>query len=855
MRQTFRSFGAEVPSGNGPDCKTELQIETEGIPVKLRPVIPGAEAEAVRKADTKYLVLLYAGELYEKGTLQACVSALESHAGAAEAAVPETEADSKRASTRKRAKQTRLLHTDREQEILQSPGFFGGTVFCSRAAGEVLSRTEAGNLSGGTEPAVFREFLAIRVMERLQTLLYVSGHYFYSGHPLFLQGGFCAELADASWYGHVMDACLALLREEDPQGRGCSVLRQAQVLQIIRVLYSKNMNASDKKAFTEETLPAFHEKVRLALGGISPILLDRWQPLHVDRRMSFYQLAALIEARGSLAGIPFPAILMLTEYEKGCLHLDLGIAPFLASSWFEILAGEEPVSWRTGSCSPGIRFFGKELEFRVVSADIPVPAERGSFRIRFFVKNDGSRIQLPIVTQGYQSRISSMVQGSYWCFGRHMLHFRSDKNTGEGRMHTALAVDRAGRLRRMLQEISVLARMPFGKDRSREMFLMRLRYWYAWPSWHKKNIWLTFDKLYKGGDCGEYFYRYMLTRTKEGIMPVYLINPDSPDYGRMKEEGLHPTAKGTLDQKLMFLYARMIFATHSNVPEFNGFNRWKIHYIQDRLAAVNTCIQHGLSVQDLTLDSNRLVNNNKRYYCASPCEVRNLSGPGYDYPPDVLRLTGIPRYDGLISRPQKQILITPTWRSYIAMPAVMGAARPYNPEFKETAYFRIYESLITNEKLISCARECGYQIIYLLHPVTSAQLPDYTAGSQVRLISGAETDYEALLTESALMVTDYSGVQFDFAYMRKPVLYYHHPELPPHFRDGGFDYETQGFGEICTSEETLVEALCRAMRRDCRLEPGWRERQDAFFAFDDHENCRRIFEDAYAYQEEKHRCS
>ena len=32
--------------------------------------------------------------------------------------------------------------------------------------------------------------------------------------------------------------------------------------------------------------------------------------------------------------------------------------------------------------------------------------------------------------------------------------------------------------------------------------------------------------------------------------------------------------------------------------------------------------------------------------------------------------------------------------------------------------------------------------------------------------------YEDLLTESSLMVTDYSGVQFDFAYMKKPIIYY-----------------------------------------------------------------------------------
>ena len=98
------------------------------------------------------------------------------------------------------------------------------------------------------------------------------------------------------------------------------------------------------------------------------------------------------------------------------------------------------------------------------------------------------------------------------------------------------------------------------------------------------------------------------------------------------------------------------------------------------------------------------------------------------------------------------------------------------------------------------------------------------------------------------MVTDYSGVQFDFAYMRKPVVYFHSPKLPPHYQEGGFSYETQGFGEICRDPEETADLLCTYMEQGCALKPEYKERQDAFFAFDDHENCKRIFQDAMEYR-------
>ena len=102
----------------------------------------------------------------------------------------------------------------------------------------------------------------------------------------------------------------------------------------------------------------------------------------------------------------------------------------------------------------------------------------------------------------------------------------------------------------------------------------------------------------------------------------------------------------SLKQRLLYLHASMIFATHSAVHSFCGFSKWEVRFVQDRIRAVNTCIQHGLSVQDLTVDSNRIINNNKRYYCASKYEIENLSKPAYDYAPEVLRLTGLARYDG-----------------------------------------------------------------------------------------------------------------------------------------------------------------------------------------------------------------
>ncbi|WP_421594745.1 CDP-glycerol glycerophosphotransferase family protein, partial [Shinella sp. M27] len=121
----------------------------------------------------------------------------------------------------------------------------------------------------------------------------------------------------------------------------------------------------------------------------------------------------------------------------------------------------------------------------------------------------------------------------------------------------------------------------------------------------------------------------------------------------------------------------------------------------------------------------------------------------------------------------------------------------------------------------------------------------------VEIISALDVDYEKILTESSLMITDYSGVQFDFAYMRKPVVYYHPDELPPHYKEGGFFYDTMGFGEICTKHEEIVALICEYMENDCAIKPLYADRQNDFFAFNDLNSCKRIYDDMLEFQRVK----
>lgn len=753
--------------------------------------------------------------------------------------------------------------------LLASPSFYHGMLFrvdCLREA--------AFDKRDGSETW---ELFASRILDRKKKVGYVRQAVFCAAFPAKNDAERNKDNLQKGWYLDSARNLLRVLEEREREGT-LSLFFQYRILWEIKTRFEANKDQEEKYALDQGELDRFLELCRKILektdaslllsdgkltrgAGIPESLQELFLELKYGGRpaRSYTLEAAFPCIRVTIGGDRLPnavcpeVCLDVLNYRKGALELTLSAPAFLADGEVRLAAlldGRELEYQVTERYAQTGYFHLPPHRLFTLEVSIPDAELEGKHELSFAAVQGEQRLELPIVTQRYTSRISGKVDCSYWCFGPYMVCF------GKGAVRKKLDIARTGAPGRVRQELKMLAGMARGSARAKAAVLERLLYWLAWPVYHRKNIWLIYDKIYKGGDNGEYFYKYVKKRREPGIVPAYLLNADAPDMERLKKEGYQPLVYGSRKHRRMFLYAKMIFATHAGVYNFNAISEMELPYLQNLFNAEVVCIQHGLTVQNLAFNANQAFNNTKRYYCASWFEVENLRQPVYGYrDPEAIRLTGVPRYDGLTGEAGRQILITPTWRNYISLPAKgKNNARPYYEGFRHTAYFQIYNRLLSDEKLAGTARRTGYRLIFLVHPNISAQAGDFTPREGTEVLSATDVNYEEILTRSSLMVTDYSGVQFDFAYMRRPVVYYHPPELPPHYAGSAFSYEELGFGEICTAHEELVSLLCGYMEQGCRLKPRYRQREDAFFAYSDHENCRRIFEDALAYQRSNSTC-
>lgn len=484
----------------------------------------------------------------------------------------------------------------------------------------------------------------------------------------------------------------------------------------------------------------------------------------------------------------------------------------------------------------------RELTF---TCALPEQEWKSGSRIWIYLKYRNFYYKLSFFFEKIQSRIVNRFTASYWRFGPYMLRYDM--------WQKCLVIQKPKFKKRLFQELHLyyqIGKEAASEPRARKALLLRMAYWLTKPFYKGKNIWMTFDQLFKGGDNGEYFFRYVSDRKDKGNIRIYyVLNKTAPEYKALhRKYGRKVLVFNSIRHKLISLHTDMIFATRVDVKLYCGFAQLLEPYFRGLFNGQIFCLQHGLTIQRIAQYQNRLFDNTRLYFCVSPYEKQNLSHPVYDYEDEVLVMTGAPRYDGLVSKDMKQILITPTWRrSVTAGTNSKGSMNEYSVNFKNTEYFKLYNSLINDEKLIASAKKNGYQLIYLIHPILSPQIQDYDTNEFVKIVPGSEVNYEKILSESSLMVTDYSGIQFDFAYMRKPLIYYHPDTLPPQYEAGGLQYDTMGFGPVCKRHEQIVDELCFYMDQKCQMTEMYQKRVDDFFAYDDRENCKRVYEATLEY--------
>ncbi|WP_327400646.1 glycosyltransferase [Streptomyces sp. NBC_01288] len=373
----------------------------------------------------------------------------------------------------------------------------------------------------------------------------------------------------------------------------------------------------------------------------------------------------------------------------------------------------------------------------------------------------------------------------------------------------------------------------------------RLLYW-IWHPWLRgKDIWIIGEREDTAQDNSYHLFKWI--RQNEPRRKVYYaINGNAPDRAKLKPHG-RVIDRLSWKYRVYLLHANRLINAY-DLEAYLGFpglsKRAFLTGYGDLLRYKRVFLQHGVVYNDVAPSIHAQVTNvdlvlttgrSERAYYAEHC--------GYGY--DRVAATGLPRFDALEPvEGVRRVLVMPTWRRDIVAPSYNKAAKPEIP-FAASEYYRFFSALLRDERLLKTLRHHNVELEFMPHYEIRPYLKHFRIDHPSITVSTTGRDVQLAMRECSMLVTDYSSVFFDVAYMGKPIVYTNFDDeafYSKHYKRGYFDLARDGFGPTCATVEQAVDEIVGSIERGFRMEPKYTARAEEFFVLRDTHNCERAFD-------------
>lgn len=356
---------------------------------------------------------------------------------------------------------------------------------------------------------------------------------------------------------------------------------------------------------------------------------------------------------------------------------------------------------------------------------------------------------------------------------------------------------------------------------------------------HRKvggETWIISERENQARDNGFVFFKFM--RENYPHKPIfYLIDKKANDYKKVAKYG-NVIQFNSWKHYLYYCLAGVHISAHVNgcCPDgAMGISRRTKRILKFK----DVFLPHGVSygISEFCLKKYAKID---LFICSGEPEYRNVL-ENYGYSKYEVAYTGFPRLDMWhdIKVNPKQIVLMPTWRLYLA--------QNENIVFEDTTYFKAYQSIIASKDLAIFLQKNDLRLIFYLHNEMRKYVNFFqTECSNIEVVYKDDLyDIQELLKSSALLITDYSSVHFDFAYMKKPVIYYQFDKkefFERQYQKSSFDAEKDGFGPVAYDSEQLIKELIYAHEHSFRMEENYYKRMREFYKLYDTCNCERVYQ-------------
>lgn len=343
-------------------------------------------------------------------------------------------------------------------------------------------------------------------------------------------------------------------------------------------------------------------------------------------------------------------------------------------------------------------------------------------------------------------------------------------------------------------------------------------------------IWLFAERGFDARDNGYWLFKYCSENHYDERRNIFVIASDSPDYQKVSSIG-ETVEYRSFKHRVLMMQAEALISTHDcgYTPDMVIYH----HIMKHGLfigKGKQVFLQHG--IDDKIIQWYMRSEFSPDICLAGTVFDRDNMVLNHHQPDYVVKMTGLPRYDGLSNTQTRNIiLVMPTWRKLLVSKTPNG--------FERTLYHREYMSLLEDDALNNLLQKSGYELVFYPHIEMQRFFPPRRLSDTARIASMETDDVQMLLRECEVLVTDYSSVFFDAAYMGKKIVFlqFDREEYEGgHYEQVLTDYSLFGYvtGNSAETSRRIGECISEPTDR-------YAEHNHDFFVYHDTEHCQRAY--------------
>ena len=350
----------------------------------------------------------------------------------------------------------------------------------------------------------------------------------------------------------------------------------------------------------------------------------------------------------------------------------------------------------------------------------------------------------------------------------------------------------------------------------------------------RKKYWLISEVAFDARDNGIHFFRYISNNHKE-VNALYLISKKNHEFSNVKKIG-KTVEPYSYKHMLVFIAAKAKISTAVHGCSPSGYVTK--YLLKHHCTGKNIALKHGIFKN---LHPNYFKKNaHLDLICCGGKPEFDFISKEFGYSSDVPKYTGLARFDGLHNCALKQeVFIMPTWRRWLDSVKNVD-------DFKNSEYYNQWFGLLKSIRFLNLLNENDLYVNFYIHPKLNRFKEAFNSTDErIRFVNSVDGEsVQKHLKEARVLITDFSSVFFDFAYMLKPTIYFQFDQKQfnqEHYLKGYFDYSQNGFGAICSNIQEVGDELETIIQTEFRLSEPYFSRASDFFTIRDKHNCERIF--------------